>query len=57
MNYMGTVTENKIRKEWRAVQNRPWPTATKERVVLDKVGGRAKTSFRSYKTDRIIKFT
>ena len=51
MNYMGKVTENRIKKEWMRVQNQPWSTATKERVVLKRLGGKAAKSFRSYKTE------
>ena len=51
MNYMGKVTENRIKKEWTKVQNQPWSTATKERVVLKRLGGKAAKSFRSYKTE------
>jgi len=54
LNYMGKVTENKIRKEWSLIQNQPWSTQTKERVVLKRLGGKAQKSFRSYKTDYII---
>ena len=54
LNYMGKVTENRIKKEWRMVQNQPWSTQTKERVVLKRLGGKAQKSFRSYKTGFII---
>ena len=53
LNYMGKVTENKIRKEWSSIQNQPWSTQTKERVVLRRLGGKAQKSFRSYKTQNI----
>jgi len=53
LNYMGKVTENKIRKEWSMIQNQPWSTRTKERVVLKRLGGKAAKSFRSYKTECI----
>ena len=52
-NYMNKGQATRIQNEWRKVKNQRWSTATKERVVMNRVGSPAKNSFRMYKTDGI----
>jgi hypothetical protein len=53
VNHLSKRTVKDILKEWKSVQNQPWATATKERVVLNRIGKRARKGFRSYKMGNV----
>ena len=52
-NYMTKGQATRIQNEWRKIQNQRWSTATKERVLMNRVGSPAKNSFRMYRTEGI----
>ena len=53
INYMTKGQATRIQNEWRKIQNQRWSTATKERVLMNRVGSPAKNSFRMYRTEGI----
>lgn len=57
LNNLSKRTANEIQKEWSGIQNQPWKTSTKERVVLNRIGKRARKGFRSYKMDNVSKYS
>ena len=52
-NYMTKGQATLIQNQWRKIQNQRWSTATKERVLMKRVGKPAKTSFRMYRKEYI----
>jgi len=53
VNYLTKGQATRIQNEWRKIQNQPWPTATKERVLMNRVGSPARNSFRMYRAENI----
>jgi len=49
-NYMTKGQATLIQNQWRKIENQRWSTATKERVLISRVGAPAKRSFRTYRT-------
>ena len=52
-NYMTKGQATRIQNEWRKIQNQNWSTATKERVLINRVGSPARNSFRTYRTTSV----
>jgi len=52
-NYMTKGQATLIQNQWRKIENQRWTTATKERVLMNRVGAPAKRSFRTYRTDGV----
>jgi hypothetical protein len=54
-NYMTKGQATRIQNEWRKITNQRWSMATKERVLMKRVGSPAKGSFRTYRTEHASK--
>ena len=52
-NYLTKGQATRIQNEWRRIQNQNWPTSTKERVLMNRVGKPARNSFRMYRTENV----
>jgi len=52
-NYMTKGQATLIQNQWRKIQNQRWSTATKERVLMKRVGAPAKNNFRMYRTEDV----
>ena len=52
-NYMTKGQATRLQNEWMRIKNQRWPMSTKERVLMERVGKPAKTSFRTYSTDKV----
>jgi len=52
-NYMTKGQATRIQNEWRKIKNQRWALATKERVVMKRVGSPARNSYRMYRKEHI----
>ena len=50
-NYMTKGQATRIQNEWRKIRNMRWSLATKERVVMKRVGSPARNSYRTYRKE------